>query len=238
MWSCGTYYFRSRNLLGQRTRTPISGLQIFAQGLASGIAITQNPLKINSKRANVVSTRFESFRDKLGFRQRAGSLAGFGSKKHHINWDFGCKNLLNTHLWVFLKKKHTTQTVTWISKSSAAEAPTISNMIGIFVHDSFLNFHGGHYASGSCWPWNFFHDILCHLFNLIFHSPIYASSYHQGADFSCLFWVILSGHFWVFQCCLLIFHETQAHFDSHHYLPFQLMCYIWNGLFCIGMKLW
>lgn len=26
-----------------------------------------------------------SFRDKLGFRQRAGSLAGFGSKKHQIN---------------------------------------------------------------------------------------------------------------------------------------------------------
>ena len=54
-----------------------------------------------------VSISFHSFRDKLGFRQRAGSLAGFGSKKHHINWVFGYKNQ-NTHLWLFLLRKHHT----------------------------------------------------------------------------------------------------------------------------------
>ena len=93
----------------------------------------------------------------------------------------------------------------------------------------------GIHASGS---WNLCHNILCHLFNLIFHSPFYLSSYHQGADQSCLFRVFLSGHFWVFQRCLLIFLEAKAHFDYYHHLPFpfQLLCYIWNGLFRIGMK--
>ena len=88
--SFDTCYFRSRNLLGQKTRTPISELQIFARGLASGYAIFISEYysvstRIQVLKANMVSINLDSFRDKLGFRQRAGSIAGFGSKKHQIN---------------------------------------------------------------------------------------------------------------------------------------------------------
>ena len=88
-----TNYLRSRSLLGQRTRTLTSGLQIFARGQASG--------KLNCCLDLRFLLQLPTFRDKLGFRQRAGSLAGFGSKKHQINWD---KNL-----FFFWSKKHQNQ---------------------------------------------------------------------------------------------------------------------------------